>query len=79
MSVTVVFSCGGCSAKADGTTFIQREFEQLTSMFGKWLPWDVDAATPEGWVASDPYTGCCYCPECWMFIIEDRQVEARRR
>jgi len=33
--------------------------------------------TPEGWMASDPYTRCTYCPRCWK-EIEDGVVEDRK-
>ncbi len=25
---------------------------------------------PEGWIAFDPYTYCCYCPACWEKIVD---------
>ena len=71
MSVTVNFSCGGCDAKAKGTTFLKRTFHGLNGKsygFGHWhfdQPQDV---APDGWIAFDPYTGCCYCPKCWAEI-----------
>lgn len=55
MSVTVTFQCGGCFAKAEGTTFLQREQH-------------ASEVAPEGWIAFDPYTGCCYCQDCWAAI-----------
>jgi len=74
MSVTVKFECGGCFKEADGTTFLRRHFDSLTGTgygFGRWrydTPQDV---APDGWIAFDPYTGCCYCPDCWADIESD--------
>jgi len=59
MTVHVVFKCGGCFVEAEGTTYLRREFRT------------VEDVTPEGWVAFDPYTHCCYCPECWASVIAD--------
>ena len=28
----------------------------------------IESATPEGWMAFDPYTGMTYCSECWESI-----------
>lgn len=58
MSVTVKFSCGGCDATAEGTTFLRRKLEQVSVLMARRLPVDVQAVAPEGWVAFDPYTGC---------------------
>ncbi len=72
MSVTVKFQCSGCWKEADGTTSLRRRFQSITGKsygFGTWhtdIPEDV---APEGWVAFDPYTGCCYCPDCWAEIM----------
>jgi hypothetical protein len=71
MTVTVSFECGGCFEKAEGTTWLNR-YE--ASRMGNWVshattnPQDV---APEGWIAFDPYTGCCYCPKCWAWIESD--------
>ena len=57
MSVLVRFECDGC---LDGKT------EGL-----KWLSWNdqIQDIAPEGWIAFDPFTGCCYCPSCWEDIM----------
>lgn len=68
MSVYVTFRCGGCDAKAEGTSFISRENMEIMVNFYQRRPWNVDEVAPDGWVASDPYTGCCYCPTCWAEI-----------
>ena len=71
MSVKVKFECGGCFVEADGTAFLRRHFDSINGKgygFGAYrfdTPQDV---APEGWIAFDPYTGCCYCPECWAGI-----------
>ena len=69
--ITVNFECGGCLQKAQGTTWLSRRFVSISGKsygFGHYeydTPQDV---APEGWVAFDPYTGCCYCPTCWAEI-----------
>ena len=69
--ITVNFECGGCFAKTSGTTWLKRRFVSasgLTWGIGHYeydTPQDV---APDGWVAFDSYTGCCYCPECWQGI-----------
>jgi hypothetical protein len=32
------------------------------------LPCIDEIVTELGWVWSDPYTACTYCPECWKEI-----------
>ena len=81
MVVYVEFHCGGCFKVAKGTHFIRRELvplfhgDPMRGGFMRKLPWNVDDVVPEGWVADDPYTGCCYCPACWAGIIADEPVE----
>ena len=71
MSVRVIFDCGGCNASAEGTQFLRKTWVQMSPMFGRWEPFNVEDAAPDGWVASDPYTGCCYCPDCWRGIVDE--------
>lgn len=71
MTVTVQFECGGCFAKASGTKWLEREFHSFSGKgrgFGVHRYTTPQDVAPEGWVAFDPYTGCCYCPECWASI-----------
>jgi len=71
MTVQVLFECGGCSATAKGTHWLTREFVSVSGRsygIGSYhysTPQDV---APDGWIAFDPYTGCCYCPSCWSEI-----------
>ena len=73
MSVTVYFHCGGCNKCETGTRSLRRRFVGISGKpygFGHYeceTPQDV---APDGWVAFDPYTGCCYCPDCWSEINE---------
>ena len=74
MSVTVKFTCDGCFKEEVGTTFLSRHFDSLSGKgygFGTWRTDTPQDVAPEGWVAFDPYTGCCYCPECWAEIEGD--------
>lgn len=79
MGVTVVFSCGGCDATANGTKPIRKEFRSFSGRgygFGRAVITPlVEDVAPEGWVAFDPYTYCTYCPKCWNEIVnpEDEQ------
>ena len=52
---TVKFVCSGCDAEAEGTTHLHRRGS-------------IQDVAPDGWIAFDPYTGCCYCPKCWKDI-----------
>jgi len=72
MSVTARFECNGCGAVAEGTERLRKEFVSLSGRdhgFGsaRWANTPDDIA-PEGWVAADPHTYCCYCPACWAQI-----------
>ena len=76
--ITVNFECGGCFAKEEGTTWLKRSFASVTGKthgFGTYkydTPQDV---APEGWIAFDPYTGCCYCPDCWAEIEAPEEMK----
>ena len=72
MSVTVTFSCDGCSKTTPGTTYLGRRFRAFSGRgygFGTWEHDKAGDVAPEGWVAFDPYTGACYCPDCWDGIV----------
>ena len=80
MSVTVKFSCGECRATVEGTTYLRKGFRSFSGRdygFGSTV-WrtSVEDVVPEGWVAFDPYTHCCYCPECWKGIVEGVAADA---
>lgn len=75
MSVTVKFSCNGCDATADGTRPLCKEFVSFSGRSHGWgthrITVGVEDVLPDGWVAFDPYTHCCYCPKCWAGIVGD--------
>lgn len=69
MSVMVTFECGDCDRAV--TVRAESRFVSLTGRdhgFGSRVPDSIPSLAPEGWVAFDPFTGCCYCPECWDHI-----------
>lgn len=76
LQIDIHFDCGGCDAKETVHTSISREFTSFSGRsfgFGTYnlTPSSskmVKAATPDGWVAFDPYTSCTYCPKCWASI-----------
>jgi len=63
VAIHVEFRCDGCAAKAYGTGFLGAQ------------SWDVADLAPNGWVPRDPYTHCCYCPQCWAEILIVRDEE----
>ena len=74
MSVTVHYSCGGCDATTEGTEPLNAEFRSLSGrtygIGGTVFTNSAKTVAPEGWVAFDPYTYCCYCPKCWAEIMD---------
>ena len=54
MPTRLHLSCGGCDAEA----------------YSEPIRTTLQAVVPAGWVMSDPYTRCTYCPSCWESIIE---------
>lgn len=71
MSTRLTLECDGCFAKADGTQRIARKFVSFDGKgwgVGRVHEPVIDEAVPDGWVWSDPYTHCTYCPECWASI-----------
>jgi hypothetical protein len=70
--ITLTFECGGCFAKAQGTTWLKREFVSVSGRshgIGSYRYDTPEDVAPEGWIAFDPYTGCTYCPKCWSEIV----------
>ena len=77
--VTIKLSCGGCDATAEFT--IRKRFHGITGRshgFGTWK-WDsIDANTPEGWTAADPWTAMAYCPRCFEEICEPVELQGSK-
>lgn len=72
MSVQVTFECDGCFEKAPETKRLSSQFVSVSGRahgFGSRIVQGVTELTPDGWIAFDPYTGCCYCPLCWQEIF----------
>lgn len=78
MSTRLHLKCDGCDAETH-TERITRTFQSFNGRgygFGRYhYPSIDDVVTPTGWVWSDPYTGCTYCPTCWK-EIDSEQVDA---
>lgn len=77
MSVTVTYRCNGCEAVAESRGLISRlEVVLPAAVTVGGVPYDrchrdtpsIESAAPEGWMPFDPYTGVCYCPDCWAGI-----------
>lgn len=79
MSVTAKlrYACGGCDAVEEVTVpHLSSRFHGFGGKehgFGRWVNQTIDAEEfcPEGWMAFDPYTRCCYCPDCVASIWPD--------
>lgn len=75
MSVTIELACSGCTAT------IRRDVHQTVTTHGQAtingvvcdrvstrIPSINRVFDGTGWVPFDPYTGCCYCEDCWESI-----------
>jgi hypothetical protein len=74
--ITINFECGGCFAKTKGISWLKRDFVSVTGKpygIGTYRYTTPQDVAPEGWIAFDPYTGCCYCPKCWAEIEGDNK------
>lgn len=71
MSTWIRLRCDGCGLATEVGP-INREFVSFNGLghgYGRWKEPDVDRAVePSGWIWSDPYTRCTYCPDCWKGI-----------
>lgn len=82
MSTRLHLKCDGCNAE----THTERISKRFVSVSGRSYGFGVrhqpdldDAVAPTGWVWSDPYTSCTYCPKCWDEIEDgERVAEARQ-
>ena len=72
MSTRIHMKCDGCDATHDVGP-IRKTFDSFNGKghgFGVVRQPDIDALVePTGWVWSDPYTYCTYCPQCWAGIV----------
>ena len=79
VGVRVIFECGGCDAKAEGTDRLRLEFRGVTGRnygFGRPVAANtVDDVVPEGWVAYDPWTYCTYCPKCYAEVVGEEEAQ----
>ncbi len=74
MGVMVVFGCDGCFREAEGTDWLRVEFRGSRGAWGFGRSTPVNSPqeiAPDGWVAFDPYTFLCYCPDCWAEIHKE--------
>tara|TARA_R110000868_G_scaffold250896_2_gene507643 strand:+ start:2009 stop:2272 length:264 start_codon:yes stop_codon:yes gene_type:complete len=82
MATRLKLTCDGCFEEVL-TLPVRKKFESFSGRghgFGVWKGPDIDdAVAPTGWVWSDPYTSCTYCPACWTSIeVGERDAEARQ-
>jgi hypothetical protein len=79
LSIDVIYRCGGCEATAE-VRGIRQTFRQCSALMAEIRTPTFRTAAPKGWVAFDPYTGCCYCPQCWAEIeaVQPRRDRSRR-
>lgn len=70
MSTRLHLRCDGCFKETEGG-YLRKTFQSVSGRsygIGVWQMPDLEKAVPDGWVWSDPYTSCTYCPECWKEI-----------
>jgi len=71
MTTRLHLKCDGCDAETN-IERIKKTFVSFSGRdygLGSWQLPDLDALVePTGWIWSDPYTSCTYCPECWSSI-----------
>lgn len=76
MSTCIRMKCDGCDVIVE-TAPIRKEFVSFSGRsygLGRWHEPDIDKAVePTGWLWSDPYTSCTYCPGCWDAIDKKAQ------
>lgn len=70
MGTKLTLACDGCDAQTQSERISKKfvSFSGRSYGLGVRQPPDIDSAIPEGWVWSDPYTSCTYCPTCWADI-----------
>lgn len=77
IKVVLTYECSGCFETTEVTIpRLGSRFHGINGRehgFGQWVNETVDAEAhvPEGWMAFDPYTRCCYCPKCVESIWPD--------
>lgn len=74
MTTRLLLSCDGCHTETRSEKWLERRFVSVSGRSYGFGQWEHDAPqdlAPDGWIVSDPYTGCTYCPECWADIIRE--------
>jgi len=80
MSVHAIYECDGCFTTTQAT--LRSEFVSVSGRsygFGSRVEQKASQVAPDGWIAFDPYTGCCYCPTCWLGITAEQRHERGSR
>ena len=70
MTTRLHLKCDGCFTETHSER-IKKKFVSVSGRshgFGSWHTPKIDDIVPDGWVWSDPYTSCTYCPKCWEEI-----------
>jgi hypothetical protein len=82
VKVSITYDCGGCDkVETIDAGIVKRSFRSFSGRdhgFGTWMTQGPDYAAfaPEGWMAFDPYTQCCYCPACVALIFGETDEAA---
>jgi len=81
VSIKITFECSGCFVTVAGTRPLGSRWDAIHTFsdggsVGRYVDDRPQDVAPEGWVAFDPYTRCCYCPKCWASIIAPKDGEA---
>lgn len=78
MTVEITLSCDGCFVETGPHRLPRREFQSFSGKgygFGVWTkPGLDDVKFPDGWLYSDPVSGCTYCPNCWASIVAESEA-----
>lgn len=71
MTTKIIMRCDGCDDRMESER-VHRQFRSVNGRgygFGQWHTPTIDEVVePSGWIWSDPYTSCTYCPKCWAEI-----------
>ena len=71
--ITVTFHCDGCTATAEGKTWLGREFISVSGRDHGFGSYKYDTAldvVPNGWLYPCP-AGATYCPTCAAAFREE--------
>ena len=72
IQIQIFYECGGIDASAQTEKLrVTKRIDLDPKVISTYddIQTIIERNAPEGWMCFDPWTNCCYCPNCWASIL----------